>query len=320
MDVVTFGETMVLFAAAEQGPLRFANTYTRHTAGTESNFAIGLARLGHQVGWFSRVGDDEFGQYIVNTVRGEGVDTSRVIVDAEAPTGVLFKEKRELGARKIVYYRRGSAASRLAPGDLDRDYIASARYLHLTGITPALSATARSAALLALRCAQRAGTLVCLDVNYRARLWTADEASRVLRTWIPYVDVLIASDDELPLCLPLDSDAVGAGAAGTEAGAGTAAGADPVTDPVSDPLAAQARQLLDLGVGEVVVKLGADGARAFTPGGSLDRREIRTCRRLRRGGRCLRRRLPLGAARRRGAGRAPGASRDHRRVRGGLPR
>ena len=91
MDVVTFGETMVLFAAAEQGPLRFANTYTRHAAGTETNFAIGLARLGHQVGWFSRVGDDEFGQYIVNTVRGEGVDTSRVIVDPEAPTGVALQ-------------------------------------------------------------------------------------------------------------------------------------------------------------------------------------------------------------------------------------
>src|SRR5438093_13186636 len=91
VDVVTFGETMVLFAAAEQGPLRFANTYTRHAAGTESNFAIGLARLGHQVGWFSRVGDDEFGQYIVNTGPGEGVDTSRVIVDPEAPTGAPFK-------------------------------------------------------------------------------------------------------------------------------------------------------------------------------------------------------------------------------------
>ena len=55
LDVVTFGETMVLFAAAESGPLRFANTFTRHAAGTESNFAIGLARFGHQVGWFSRV-------------------------------------------------------------------------------------------------------------------------------------------------------------------------------------------------------------------------------------------------------------------------
>src|SRR5439155_9881319 len=157
MDVVTFGETMVLFAAAEQGPLRFASTYTRHAAGTESNFAIGLARLGHRVGWFSRVGDDEFGQYIVNTVRGEGVDTSRVIVDPEAPTGVLFKEKRELGPRKIVYYRRGSAASRLAPGDLDGDYIAAARYLHLTGITPALSERARETVFAAAELARARG-------------------------------------------------------------------------------------------------------------------------------------------------------------------
>src|SRR5438552_3604184 len=151
---------MVLFAAVEQGPLRFATTYTRHPAGTETNFAIGLARLGHEVGWFSRVGDDEFGQYIVNFVRGEGVDTSRVVADPEAPTGVLFKEKRELGPRKIVYYRRGSAASRLSTADLDADYIASARYLHLTGITPALSPSAREAVFAAARLARERGVKV----------------------------------------------------------------------------------------------------------------------------------------------------------------
>src|SRR5437867_356998 len=176
MDVVTFGETMVLFAAVEQGPLRFANTFTRHAAGTESNFAIGLARLGHQVGWFSRVGDDEFGQYLVNLIRGEGVDTSRVIVDPDAPTGVVFKEKRELGARKIVYYRRGSAASRLAPADLDAEYVASAKYLHITGITPALSESCRQTVRAAAELARSRGVRVSFDPNLRLRLWTREAA------------------------------------------------------------------------------------------------------------------------------------------------
>ncbi len=76
------------------------------------------------------------------------------------------------------------------------------RVLHLTGITPALSPTAHSAARHALQLAREHGSLVCLDVNFRARLWTAEEAAGILREWIPYVDVLIASDDELPLCLP----------------------------------------------------------------------------------------------------------------------
>jgi sugar/nucleoside kinase (ribokinase family) len=199
MDVVTFGETMVLFAAVEQGPLRFASTYTRHTAGTESNFAIGLARLGHEVGWFSRVGDDEFGQYIVNTVRGEGVDTSRVIVDAEAPTGVLFKEKRELGPRRIVYYRRGSAASRLAPGDLDGEYIGRARYLHLTGITPALSESARATVFAAAELARARGVRVSFDPNLRLRLWTREQARETMRALLPLCDLVLPGMDEAEL-------------------------------------------------------------------------------------------------------------------------
>jgi 2-dehydro-3-deoxygluconokinase len=199
MDVVTFGETMVLFAAVEQGPLRFANTFTRHSAGTETNFAVGLARLGHQVGWFSRVGDDEFGQYIVNFARGEGVDTSRVIVDPEAPTGVLFKEKRELGPRKIVYYRRGSAASRLSPNDLDAEYIGSARYLHLTGITPALSATARVTVFAAARLARERGVKVSFDPNLRLRLWTREQARDTMRELLPLCDVVLPGLDEAEL-------------------------------------------------------------------------------------------------------------------------
>src|SRR5688500_18055605 len=118
VDVVTLGETMVLFAAVEMGPLRSAATYERHLAGSEANVSIGPARLGHSVGWISRVGDDEFGQYLLYSLRGEGVDVSRVLIDPDAPTGVVFKEKREVGARRIVYYRRGSAASRLSPADV----------------------------------------------------------------------------------------------------------------------------------------------------------------------------------------------------------
>jgi 2-dehydro-3-deoxygluconokinase len=235
MDVVTFGETMVLFAAVEQGPLRFATTYTRHSAGTETNFAIGLARLGHEVGWFSRVGDDEFGQYIVNTVRGEGVDTSRVIVDTEAPTGVLFKEKRELGARKIVYYRKGSAASRLSPSDLDADYIGSARRLHLTGITPALSPTAREAVFAAAKLARERGVTVSFDPNLRLRLWTRDQARDTMRELLPLCDVVLPGLDEAEL-LTGESDA----------------------DRAADAIRA-------LGPTTVVVKLGPEGALGVTP-------------------------------------------------------
>lgn len=111
---------------------------------------------------------------------------------------------------------RDRPASRLTAGVVERAFAAAPpRVLHLTGITPALSPTAHSAARHALQLAKDHGSLVCLDVNFRARLWTAEQAAGILREWIPYVDVLIASDDELPLCLP-----EGAGGAGSPGEAG----------------------------------------------------------------------------------------------------
>ena len=125
-DVVTFGETMALFAPRETGPLRYVAEYRLKMGGTESNMAVALARLGIEVGWFSRVGDDEMGRFIVHNVRGEGVDTSRVIVDAGAPTGIFLKEISGVGTTTVYYYRHGSAASRMEPNDLDVEYLTGA--------------------------------------------------------------------------------------------------------------------------------------------------------------------------------------------------
>src|SRR5437899_1115260 len=137
LDVVTLGESMILLLAEQPGPMREATTFRRYIAGAESNLAIGLSRLGQTAGWFSRVGADEFGRAVVFRIRGEGVDTSHVITDPSAPTGMVIRERREVGPIEQVYYRSGSAASRLSPDDLDAQYLSRARFLHLTGITPA---------------------------------------------------------------------------------------------------------------------------------------------------------------------------------------
>ena len=97
LDAVTLGETMVLLLAEQSGPMREASTFSRHIAGAETNLAIGLCRLGHSAGWISRVGDDEFGRAIVFRVRGEGVDTSHVLHDPQASTGMVVRERREAG-------------------------------------------------------------------------------------------------------------------------------------------------------------------------------------------------------------------------------
>src|SRR5947209_15345998 len=165
-EVVTLGETMVLFWPAQGGSLELATYYERSFGGAESNFCVALARLGHRPRWISRLGDDAFGRYICTTLQREGVQVDAP-VDATAPTAVFFKERVASGRRRVLYYRRGSAASRLAPSDLRPDQFAGVRILHVTGITPALSPSCAAAVDPALALARAAGAIVAGDPNVR---------------------------------------------------------------------------------------------------------------------------------------------------------
>ncbi len=117
MDVVTIGESMVLLVPDSPGRLRYIESFRKRLGGAESNVAIALARLGHRVGWISKLGNDEFGLYIRNIIRGEGVDTSQVLFDDHHQTGVFFKERAIDRDPNIYYYRHQSAASTLSPDD-----------------------------------------------------------------------------------------------------------------------------------------------------------------------------------------------------------
>ena len=111
LDAVTMGESMIAFEAQDYGPLREVKLFQKWVGGAEDNFAIGLARLGFKCGWFSRLGDDEFGKEVLRTIKGEGIDVSRVILDTDAQTGIFFVERRAHGDFKCYFYRKLSAAS-----------------------------------------------------------------------------------------------------------------------------------------------------------------------------------------------------------------
>lgn len=207
-DVVTFGETMALFAPRETGPLRYVADFRLKLGGTESNFAIALARLGISAGWFSRLGDDELGRFIAHNVRGEGVDVSRIVVDPEAPTGLYVKEISAVGDTTVYYYRRGSAASRMTPDDIDADYLRGARWLHLTGITPALSESCHQSIHRAIDIAQEAGLEISFDPNMRLKLWTVERAREVMWPILRRCTALLGGMEELSLLVPApDADA-----------------------------------------------------------------------------------------------------------------
>jgi len=209
-EVVTLGECLASFVAADAGPLAEARGFTRHIAGAEANVAVGLARLGHAVAYIGRVGGDGFGTAILRALRGEGVDVRHLTIDDSARTGVMFRERRVLGAMDVVYHRAGSAGSRLTPEDVvravDDGVFEGIRWLHLTGITPALSDTARAATTRALEEGRRIGATVSLDVNLRRRLWSDEQAAPLLRDLASRVDVVFGSTDELALVAGADLD------------------------------------------------------------------------------------------------------------------
>ncbi|WP_206317618.1 sugar kinase [Streptomyces composti] len=229
-------------ALRADGPLRLGGCLGLSAAGAESNVAIGLARLGHRVRWVGRVGADELGALVLRTLRAEGIDTDYAVTDDTGrPTGLLLTEPRLGTLTRVHYYRAGSAGSALLAADVLPALTAGVRVLHLTGITPALAPSAAEAARAAVTAARQAGITVCLDVNFRTRLWTTDSAREALRPLLAGTDLLVASEDELPLAL--------------ERVMGEADGV---------------KSLLAQGVRDVVVKRGARGATVYTAQGRAD--------------------------------------------------
>ena len=192
LDVITFGESMVLFAAEQPGALMASDRFGRHLAGAETNVAIGLARLGLRTGWVSRLGTDVFGDFVLERVQAEGVHCGQVLRDAQRPTGFMLKSRENAdGDPQVAYFRRGSAASALSVNDFDKALFSSARHLHATGITPALSPSCSHLAFYAMNFMRAMRRTVSFDPNLRPGLWRSreqmvDEVNRLaaLADWV----------------------------------------------------------------------------------------------------------------------------------------
>lgn len=176
-DVAVFGEAMLLLIADRPGPLELAEAFTKRIAGAEINVATGLSRLGFDVHWASRLGADSMGRYLVNQMKREGVNCEHVVLDAAQRTGLQFKSRVDDGSDPFVEsHRKGSAASLMAPADIDEPWLAGARHLHATGVFPAISETALATARRTLQIARASGSTISFDPNLRPALWK-DEAT-----------------------------------------------------------------------------------------------------------------------------------------------
>jgi 2-dehydro-3-deoxygluconokinase len=202
IEAVTIGETLATVRSDGVEPLSIGSQFRLSIAGAESNVSIGLARLGHTVRWAGCVGDDDFGRLVLRTLRAERVDTATVRIVPGAPTAFLVKHQRLPQLSRVSYYRTGSAGSRLDPELALSALTGRPRLLHVTGITPALSESARKAIEAAVDAARQRRVHVSLDVNYRSALWPPEQAAKALQPLAARANTVFGSEDELELIDP----------------------------------------------------------------------------------------------------------------------
>ena len=202
-DIVSMGEPLYELSRAADGA-----SWRSGFGGDTSNMAIAAARAGARTAYVTAVGDDTFGQEFLDLWRREGIDTSGVRLRTDAHTGVYFITYDGQG-HHFSYLRAGSAASRMGPQDLPLDLIGSAKALHVSGISLAISADAADACFAAMRTAKEAGRIVQFDTNLRMRLWPLDRARAVIHAAVALADICRPGlDDARHLTGLRDADAI----------------------------------------------------------------------------------------------------------------
>lgn len=176
LDIITYGEAMAMFVATEFGDLSDVSGFTKRAAGAELNVAVGLARLGFNVGWASRIGNDSFGRFILSQLKKENICNELVNIDTHHPTGFQLKSKARNGEDPLVeYYRKGSAASYLSVQDFNAPYYANATHLHLSGVAAALSDSSYQLSEYLADFMKTSDKTVSFDPNLRPVLWKSEQ-------------------------------------------------------------------------------------------------------------------------------------------------
>ena len=172
-----------------------AKTFERVTAGAEVNVAVAISRLGLKSQYFSRFGNDQLGSVMLADIAAEGVDVS-LAKRVNSYTGAMVRNPGKSAPVELSYLRKGSAASTIEPSDILDSYISSTRWLHATGITCAISQSGADTVKIALEKATAMNIKSSFDLNIRRKLWSEEDARKVLEPLAKNVDLLIGGEDE----------------------------------------------------------------------------------------------------------------------------
>jgi len=199
--ILTLGEPLIEFNQTSPS----SKQYLQGFGGDVSTVAIAAARFGARAGIITRVGSDPFGDLLIELWQQEQVDTQFVVRDANAPTGVYFVSHGDTGHR-FSYLRRGSAASCITPDQLPLEALGAARWLHVSAISQAISASSRETVSAAIHAARAAGTKISYDPNLRLALWPLEQARQTIRATAADADLFLPSLEDIFTLTELSSE------------------------------------------------------------------------------------------------------------------
>lgn len=197
VDIITLGEALIDFVPTESGlPLAEVEKFYRRFGGAPANVAVGLSKLGEEVGFIGKVGEDSFGDFLERKFRENDVDVSGLQKTREANTTLAFVSLTEAGERDFAFYRNPGADELLTGDEIDEDYVASSKFLHF-GSLSLTKQESREATVKAVRCANRNGVTVTMDPNLRVDLWEDErKLKKTVKELLPEVEVVKLSEEE----------------------------------------------------------------------------------------------------------------------------
>lgn len=197
-DLITFGEVMLRLSPRGYERLMSCDTFDKKAGGSELNVAAGASLLGIRTGVITKLPANDLGRYIKNEIRFEGVSDDYLIYDHsdDARLGIYYYEYGAAPRKpSVVYDRKGSSFTTITLDEIPESVYSNTRMFHTSGISLALTPAVREVAVNLIHRFHAGGAQISFDCNYRANLWSEEEARKTIYSILPYVDVLFVSEE-----------------------------------------------------------------------------------------------------------------------------